>query len=308
MSLLKFLSLVLIAVVALVPWGASAAVSSQPLVSAGWLRAHEGDAGVVVVSIDASGAAYRGGGHIPGARLWDTARLGGYVDLPGGRRAWPGDRGVTAVVDRLGLSPSDHVVLTTADDSIYSAGLAARAFLILRAAGFGDVSLLDGGTGGWVQARFPLSHAAPPAVTPSGFRDTRAVPGWIDGTARVHRIWQGHRVLFVDARAGSGYRAGHIPGAIDVPSGLLFDEQPTFDQTFPTFYAYRPVAALRSLYRAHGLTRGRTVMFYCGSGLLSAEQVFVARYLLGRGTVDYYPGSIAAWEAAHLPIRRGAAP
>jgi thiosulfate/3-mercaptopyruvate sulfurtransferase len=282
-----------------------AAPPNRPLVSPAWLNQNRAAPGTVVVSINGSEATFTKNGHIQGARLWDTSALGTAIDLPGGTIPWPTDQGVTTVVDRLGLHRSDHIILTSAGYTIASTGLAVRAFLILRAAGFTHVALLDGGTGNWVAQHFPLSHAAPPRITPSTVTITKPVPPWVDPVAKVHRIWQAHQALFIDARAPSGYSSGHIPGAINLPSALLFTEQSTFDQHYPVYEQFKPTPTLQALYRAAHIPSTRPIMFYCGSGLLSAEQVFVAKYLLHQTNVEYFPGSINAWDNANLPTVSG---
>jgi thiosulfate/3-mercaptopyruvate sulfurtransferase len=287
---------------------ANAEAPSPVLVSPAWLAAHLRDPSTIVVDIGGSDRDFRIAGHVPGARLWNTEALGSDIDLAGGRVPWPSAEGITAVVDRLGLAPQNHVVLVTAGGSVGDVGLAARAFLMFRAAGFRRVSILNGGIGNWMAQHNTLSHTPPPVVAATDWVDRRPVPHWILPVGAAHRVWQAHQAVFVDARIAAGYRSGHIPGAVNVPSDLLLAGDSTFSQAFPVFYAFKSDPALEAVYRSGRIPANRPVVFYCGSGLLSAEQVFVGRYLLGRHDVNYFPGSIQAWDAANLPVAVGAKP
>lgn len=135
-----------------------AALPAPPLVvDVAWLQAHLDDPDLVVV--DASIGTFRG--HVPsvpGARPVDIdGELSDHtVDLP---HTMPALDAVAAVLRRLGVSSTDHVVAYDAH-GVYSS---PRALWMLRALGHERVSVLDGGLPAWEVAGGPL------APVPAGY-------------------------------------------------------------------------------------------------------------------------------------------
>jgi thiosulfate/3-mercaptopyruvate sulfurtransferase len=80
-------------------------------------------------------------------------------------------------------------------------------------------------------------------------------------------------------------RAGHIPGARNVPWGKVCNEDGTF----------RSRDELESLYCSAGATEGRATIAYCRIGERSSHTWFVLKYLLGRRDVKNYDGSWTEW-------------
>ena len=76
-------------------------------------------------------------------------------------------------------------------------------------------------------------------------------------------------------------RAGHIPGAINVPWSKAANEDGTFKSDDD----------LRELYAAAGLDNGKPTIAYCRIGERSSHTWFVLRELLGHSDVKNYDGS-----------------
>ena len=73
------------------------------------------------------------------------------------------------------------------------------------------------------------------------------------------------------ADGGTGYgRAGHIPGATNVPSGELTD---------PDTGLYRPADELAALFEAAGADPSQRVVTYCGGGIAASNDAFVLAML-----------------------------
>ena len=112
--------------------------------------------------------------------------------------------------------------------------------------------------------------------------------------------------VLLDSRAPERYRgevepvdprAGHIPGAINIPSPGNLDTEGRF----------LPAEELRERFLAAGVRADAPVAAYCGSGVVAAHNA-VALTLAGFDPI-LYPGSWSQWSNhADRPVATGAAP
>jgi thiosulfate/3-mercaptopyruvate sulfurtransferase len=235
--------------------------------------------------------------HLPGAVYADLDHeLADPPTVADGRHPLPGRDRLQAAVTRWGLDPDTTVV---AYDAV---GLmaAARLWWVLGDAGVTDVHLLDGGLDAWLAAGLPVEAGD---VTPPPGRLALGPTGqWpaigIGGAAS----FASHGLL-LDARAPERFqglsepidpRAGHIPGAINAPTGENLDEQGRF----------RPPAELRERFAALGVTDQTPVAVYCGSGVTAAHEIFALK--LAGFEAALYPGSWSQWSASDRPAATGA--
>ncbi len=236
-------------------------------------------------------------GHIPGAFFVDLETELAGPPGPGGRHPLPDPAVVEATLRRCGVGPGTRVVTYDGADSF----AAARAWWVFRWVGLPDVRVLDGGYAAWLRDGLPVTTVEPEPATGS----FTARPGQLavldaDSAARVAR-----EGLLVDARAPERYAgevepidpvAGHIPGAVNVPT-LGWAGR---DGTFRTDLAERwaRVSAGRG---------GGAVAAYCGSGVSAAHTVLA----LAEIGVDaaLYAGSWSEWVAdPSRPVATGMEP
>ncbi|WP_284528205.1 sulfurtransferase [Microbacterium sp. T2.11-28] len=238
------------------------------------------------------------GGHLPGAVYVDLERE---LARPGrpeeGRFPLPDPADLEAAARRWGLWRGDRVVVYDDNDGV----AAARAWWLLRGHGI-DVRVLDGGFRGWLHAGYPLARGdhAPPAgdVVLAG-------PGPAVATIQDAALAPRTGVL-VDVRAPQHYRgqvggldpgAGHIPGAINIP---------TVTHIAPDGRLHEP-ARIRAALAARGVTAETAVVLYCNNGIASAHSA-LAFAVAGIG-VRVYPGSWSQWSRSPgRPIATGATP
>ena len=226
-------------------------------------------------------------GHVPGAVFADLdTELAAAPTSRGGRHPLPDIAALQAAARRWGLRAGAPVVVY--DDLGNTA--AARAWWLLRWAGVADVRLLDGALGAWRAAGFRLESGE--EVAEPG--DIELVPGRLpvlDADEAAELAGQG---VLLDARAAERYRgetepvdqrAGHIPGAVNAPTG----DNLAADGTF------RTAEELRARFVALGAGGGVPVGVYCGSGVTAAHQI-VALTLAGIDAT-LFPGSWSAWSA-----------
>jgi thiosulfate/3-mercaptopyruvate sulfurtransferase len=217
-------------------------------------------------------------GHVPGAvyvsledELTDHAVTGR------GRHPLPSGSAVQAAARQWGIDEGTTVV---AYDDWNRAG-SARAWWVLKAAGLADVRILDGGLAAWTG----VLETGP--VTPEPGDVTVAVDdlhaGDLPTLSADDAAALGARLL--DARAPERFRgdvepvdpvAGHIPGAVNVPSTSLLDADGTFRSDAELAEALAGVDGA-----------------YCGSGVTAS----VAVAALAAIGVDaaLFPGSWSQW-------------
>ena len=222
-------------------------------------------------------------GHIPGASYvdLDTALAG--APGPAGRHPLP-DPGVFQQAMRA-AGVRNGLPVVVYDD--WAGRAAARCWWQLRWAGHGDVRVLDGGWGAWVAAGQEQSDAQ----TSAEEGDFTARPGLLPVLAPADVPGLAERGVLVDARNPERFRgevepvdpvAGHIPGAVNVPTRANLTEDGRF----------RSPEELREVY---SMAEGREVAAYCGSGVTAAHDV-LAMAVAGIDAV-LYPGSWSEWVA-----------
>ncbi|HET6167213.1 MAG TPA: sulfurtransferase [Marmoricola sp.] len=224
-----------------------------------------------------------GKGHVPGAAYVDMDTALAAPPGPRGRHPLPETAVFEAAMRAAGVGDDRPVVVY--DD--WGGRAAARAWWLLRYHGHRHVRLLDGGWPAWVRTGAAVETATP-AVEPGSFT---ADPGHL-------RVVDVDEVLafaadhtLVDARAPERYRgevepvdpvAGHVPGAVNVPTGRNLRDDDTF----------RSADELREIYAPAGDSQ---VAVYCGSGV-TATQNIVAMAIAGIDAA-LYPGSWSEWVA-----------
>lgn len=189
-----------------------------------------------------------------------------------------------------------------------AAGIAAtRAWWMLRAMGHPDVAVLDGGLRKWRAEGRPVTDAVPKPAARSF--TPRFDAGLVRDRAQLLGNLERKREQVVDARspprfAGSvpeprpGLRAGHIPGAVNLPWEELSD---------PKTGMMMPPGALEARLRRAGLAPEKPVVASCGSGV-SACVVAFALHLVGWPEAAVYDGSWSEWGLpGETPVATGPA-
>ena len=234
-----------------------------PVVDLSWLRAHRAD--VVLADVrwyldGRSGRAAYDAGHLPGAVFVDLDRwLAAHAGPGAGRHPLPEPEVFAEGMAALGIGDDDTVVAY--DDA--GGVIAARLGWMLRTTGH-EAALLDGGTAVW---EGPLEQAAPDR-TPAVFTPR---PWPAERLAGVDDVLDPAAVV-LDARDPERYRgerepvdprAGHVPGAVNVPCRANMDGSGRF----------RPVAELRATFAAAGETADNDIASYCDAGVTAYHKI-----------------------------------
>lgn len=199
----------------------------------------------------------------------------------------------TALVQKAGIDEDTTVVLY-GDKNNWFAAWGAWIFNIY---GQKDVRVLDGGRVKWEKDGRALTTAVPTFkagnfVAKAADKNLRAsLTRDVLPVAKKER-----KATLIDIRSADEYsgkifapagfqelavRAGHIPGAINVPWGLNVNSDGTF----------KTVAELKKLYADKGITGADQIITYCRIGERSSLTWFVLSEILGFSRVKNYDGS-----------------
>ena len=278
---------------------------SGPLVSTDWLAEHLGDPNLVVLDgswhMPADGRdakAEYATAHIPGAVFFDIDGISDHSSpLP---HMLPTPQAFATAVRRLGVDDGSTVVVY---DSV-GVFSAPRVWWSFRAMGHDKVFVLDGGLKKWLAEGHPVEAGWREAE--HGEFKAHPAPDLIADLDAVRAALGGKQVQVVDARSAirfrgdapeprAGLRAGHMPGALNVPwSGLIAS-----DGTLAA------PAQLMTAFESAGVDPGEAIITTCGSGI-SASILALALARLGREDVAVYDGSWSEWGArGDTPVATG---
>jgi thiosulfate/3-mercaptopyruvate sulfurtransferase len=280
------------------------------LVSTAWLEAHLGDPDLRVFDATVhlrpstpgpyrveSGRTDYEAGHVPGAAFADLADLSD----PGAKLNFtrlPADR-LAAALGALGVGSGTRVVVYTTTTPMW----ATRLWWMLRAAGFDNAAVLDGGFARWIAEGRPVETGA--RQYPAASLSLSDRPGfWADKNEVLAAIDDG-AVCTINAlspgvhsgEAAMNYgRKGHIKGSRNVPYAALLDDEGR----------YRSDGGLRGLFEDVGALGRPRVILYCGGGI-SATMDALALTRLGHPSIAVYDGSMSEWTRdPDLPMETGA--
>ena len=272
---------------------AAQTVRQDMLVQPDWLQRRLG----AVTLLHIGDAAGYDAGHIPGAALVELSSL--LVQRDGTPNELPPVDALERVFRAAGAGRRERIVVYSSDPL-----LAARAWFTLDYLGQGDrASMLDGGLAKWLAAGYATSTTR--ERPRRGAFEARAVGARVTSLASIReRVRLRHQLpclVLIDARPTAQYsgeeagpdvqRAGHIPGASNVPAPSNLDAAGSF----------KPPDDLRVLYRWAGVTSDSANIVYCRTGIQASLTYFALRYL--GYDVSLYDGSFVEWSNAGEPIR-----
>ena len=283
--------------------GGAVAHSNDAIVSTDWLAANLERSDLRIIEVSVEPGLYEEG-HIPGAAniSWHTD----LVDNP--NRDIVTKENFEALMSRLGVTPDMTVVLYGDHDNWF----AAWGVWVFHVYGHENVKLLDGGRRKWIAEQRPLDTITPdfrrtPYRVQNVNRDLRArlfdVVAVAEGDVEAQLVdirspdeFQG-RVIAPQGIQELAVRAGHIPGAVNIPWVAAVN---------PADGTFRSADELREIYAEKGVDGSKPTIVYCRIGERSAHTWFVLNQILGY-EVKQYDGSWTEYgNAVGVPINNPA--
>jgi thiosulfate/3-mercaptopyruvate sulfurtransferase len=254
------------------------------LVSTQWVADHVNDPNVRLMEVDVDTSAY-GQGHVQGAVgvNW-TTQLGDPI-----RRDIPTKEDWAKLLSEAGVAPETRIIFYGDNNNWF----AAFAYWVSKIYGHQNAALMNGGRKKWELENRPFTTDVPrPSRTNYPAREAdlkyraflRDVLDRSPATALVDVRSPAEFTGEVIAPPGmteTAQRAGHVPGAQNIPWAQAANEDGTF----------KSPEELRQLYGNKGITEDKDVIAYCRIGERSSFSWFVLKELLGFQNVKNYDGS-----------------
>jgi len=230
--------------------------------------------------------------HINGARFIDLdedlAEIGENAAF-GGRHPLPEIKKFAETLSHLGISENNHLVIY---DDKNGSNAAARAWWMLKAFGFENVQVLDGGFQNAEKEGVEFSSGE------ESFEKAELIQkeNWIlpvSDLETVENELTNQSSTVIDVRDAYRYRgesepidlvAGHIPGAINIPFSENLEENGNFLSP----------EILREKYSKLLEGKPENLIIHCGSGVTACHTIFALDYA-GFKIPNLYVGSWSEW-------------
>jgi thiosulfate/3-mercaptopyruvate sulfurtransferase len=216
----------------------------------------------------------------------------------GGRHPLPPVADFAALLGRLGIDSSSHVVVY---DEKGGANAAARFWWMLKSLGHEKIQVLDGGLNAALRAGLQVTDKiSNPQSLPAYPADK-----WILPTANAEMVAKAAAnpdYLVIDVREGFRYKgesepidtiAGHIPGAVNIPYTGNLNAAGNFLSAEELKKKYQEAMDGRS-----------DVIVHCGSGV-TACHTLLAMDQAGMEIPQLYVGSWSEWSRNDRPVAVG---
>lgn len=260
----------------------------QPIVSTDWLLSNLKNPKLVVLDVRRV-EDYREG-QIPGAvsgfyGSWAFMKDGLFSSLPE-------KDDIDDAISYTGISFDNWVVVIGRTDTPRLSYQSARVACTLQYAGVQNVALLDGGMDKWIAEKKSLSRKIERRKA-TNFKGKYLGDKFADKNYIKERMG---KIVLLDVREREFFtgekkmdcvpKAGHIPGALNMPTSCAFNKDKTFKSK-------EELAAIAEA--AIGIDRSAAIVTYCDVGQCCPTWSYLLTEVLGYKNVRLYVGSMQEW-------------
>lgn len=275
--------------------------NENTLVTTDWASSNLNAEGVRFVEVDVDTESYESG-HIPGAVGWNwKTELQDQL-----RRTIASREDFQELLRESGIEKDTTVVLYGDNNNWF----AAWAYWLLKYYGHEYVRILDGGRKKWKAEDRELTTEVPD-YDRTDYTITEVHTRYRTFRDEIKERLNSNDFGLVDVRSPEEFkgeiiapegvkelsqRAGHIPGASNIPWSKAVNEDGTFKSR----------EQLKRIYESEGITPDKEIVAYCRIGERSAHSWFVLNELLEYPKVQNYDGSWTEWgNLIDAPIEKG---
>ena len=192
---------------------------------------------------------------------------------------------------RHGVDDGTSVVVYDANNTMW----APRVWWLLRAFGFDNAAVLNGGWKKWQAEGRPVSTAM--VERPSATFIAHPRPElFADKDDVLRELDNPNAACLINTLGESSFKSERIPSSINLPYMSLVD---------PDTGAYLPADMLRDKFAQEGILSRERVILYCGAGISATSDALILT-LLGVSNIAVYDGSMQEWTADDkLPVQTG---
>ncbi len=265
------------------------------MVSVQWLYKHLNDALIIEVNREPHMGYYQW--HIPNSRFLHDDLV--YELLRSGKS--PREQYLKGLMDAVGDDTERTMVLYDEGDG----RSATLTYLLLRSLGYRNVAILNGGKRAWLtQVGLQCTCGGKLHNEPTGTRAQPSPSIAINDIVSRDELLRapprvGETLTLIDARTPEEYETAHIPGAINIPWTVVYNDDGTF----------REPSEIRKVLSSHGVNEDSNIIIYCRTGHRSSVLWFTMKELLGMPNVKVYLGSWVEWSSnPESPVKTGPNP
>jgi thiosulfate/3-mercaptopyruvate sulfurtransferase len=196
------------------------------------------------------------------------------------------------VMSKYGIGNNSKVVIYDRTSTTW----ATRLWWMLRAAGFDNATILNGGFQKWQAEKRPTTDRPGPVSSGAKFV-VHPRPDIFVGKAEVVNAFDTKNAALICSLSQRQYDGGHIPGSLNIEYSSLQEPQSN---------AFLPMDRMRKIFENAGLSANDRIIVYCNRGISATLNAFVLT-MLDYGQVSVYDGSLEEWRKdPFLPLVRPA--
>lgn len=198
---------------------------------------------------------------------------------------------LTELVQSLGLSPQNHIVVVSSGADETDFGAAARVYWTLKVLGLENLSILNGGIKAWSAAKLPLDKALP-TIIKSDYKPQINYALITSKEDLIRKTADGSAIL-VDARPNAFFKgdtrhqAAKLPGTLK--GAVNLEHSKWFDASSPTF---TNAEAAKKIAVNSNVSSDTEVVSFCNTGHWAATNWFALSEVAGKKNVSMYAGSM----------------